>query len=129
MFVKISAGPSVFEKYLQIGPKPSKNPKKSPKNFQTPQEPLSFAPKPSNHSKDPRITPEPPKKIVLPLQVSKAPFYVILVPKFSEFITLSILAFIHNKLVAALYLFVYYMLCVWKFRAKAAVRRFLGASL
>jgi hypothetical protein len=28
MFVKIATWPSVSEKYLQIGPKPSKNPKK-----------------------------------------------------------------------------------------------------
>jgi hypothetical protein len=35
---------------------------------------------------------------------------MILAPKFSEFIALSILAFIHYKLFVALYLFVYYVL-------------------
>jgi hypothetical protein len=54
---------------------------------------------------------------------------MILAPKFSEFIALSILAFIHNILFAALYLFVYCVLCVMKFRAGAAIQGFLGASL
>jgi small basic protein len=47
---------------------------------------------------------------------------MILAPKFSEFIALSILAFIHNKLVTALYLLVYCVLCVRKFHAGAAIR-------
>jgi hypothetical protein len=38
--------------------------------------------------------------------LSKAPFHMILALKFSEFIILSILAFIHNKLFSALYFFV-----------------------
>jgi hypothetical protein len=54
---------------------------------------------------------------------------VILAPKFSKFIALSILAFIHNKLVAALYLHVYCVLCIRKLRARAVVRGFPGASL
>jgi hypothetical protein len=33
-------------------------------------------------------------------------------PKFSEFIVLSILAFIHNKLVVAWYLFAYWVLAL-----------------
>jgi hypothetical protein len=53
---------------------------------------------------------------------------VILAPKFSEFTALSILAFIHNKLFAALYLFVYCVLCIRKFCAGAAVRGFPGVS-
>jgi hypothetical protein len=54
---------------------------------------------------------------------------MILAPKFLEFISLSIPAFIHNKLVATLYLFVDCVLCVMKFHARAAVRGFLGGSL
>jgi hypothetical protein len=40
---------------------------------------------------------------------------MILAPKFSEFIALSILAFIQNKLFAALYLFVYCVLVLGNF--------------
>jgi hypothetical protein len=54
---------------------------------------------------------------------------MILAPKYSESIAPSILAFIHNTLFAALYLFVYCVLSVRKFCAGAAVRGFPGASL
>jgi hypothetical protein len=54
---------------------------------------------------------------------------MILVPKFSEFITLSILAFIHNRLFVALYSFVCCVLYIKKFHAGAAVRGFPGTSL
>jgi hypothetical protein len=54
---------------------------------------------------------------------------MILAPNFSEFISLSILALIHNKLFDSLYLFVYCVPCVRKFCARAAVQGFLGASL
>jgi hypothetical protein len=45
MFVNILAGPSVSKKYLQIGPRPLKNPQKSPKKFPNSARALSFAPK------------------------------------------------------------------------------------
>jgi hypothetical protein len=106
------------------------------KIFQTLQEPLSFMSKPSNHSEIPQIPPEPHEKIVLPLKAfraisfdSKLRFFVILASKFSEFVTLSILAFIHNKLVATLYLLIYFVLCIRKFCARDTVQGFPGASL
>jgi hypothetical protein len=54
---------------------------------------------------------------------------MMLEPKLLEFIILSILAFIHNKFVAALYLLVYCVHLIRKFRARAAVQGFPGASL
>jgi hypothetical protein len=48
--------------------KHSKIQQKSLKNPQNSQEPLSFAPRPSNHTKNSRITTEPPKKTILPLK-------------------------------------------------------------
>jgi hypothetical protein len=56
-------------------------------------------------------------------------FSVILVPKFSEFITLSILAFIHNNFLLHCIYSGYCVLCVRKFQARAVVRGFLGASI
>jgi hypothetical protein len=52
-------------------------------------------------------------RLKLPKPISFDPelrFRMILAPKFLELITLSILAFIHNKLFAALYLFAYCVL-------------------
>jgi hypothetical protein len=128
MFVKILAGPSVSEKTSKI----DKNSWKMPNSARA----LSFAPKPSNHSKKSQNYPKTSWKDRFPLQASKAhilwskaPFSVIFVSKFSEFIALSIIAFIHNKLIAALYLFVFCVICVRKFHARAVVWGFLGASL
>jgi hypothetical protein len=55
--------------YILNHSKPSKISHKSLYNSQTPQEPLFFAPRPSNHSKNSRITPEPVEKTVLPLKL------------------------------------------------------------
>jgi hypothetical protein len=72
------------------------------KNHQNSQEPLSFVPRPSNHSTNSRIALEPHEKTNLPPKASKvhifwsrAPFHMIHAPKFKEFIALLILAFIH----------------------------------
>jgi hypothetical protein len=90
--------------YVLNPPKPSKFPLKPLKILKISQEPLSFAPRPSSHSKILETPPEPHEMTVLPLMISKvyifwsgAPFSVILVPKFSKFIALSFLTFIHNN--------------------------------
>jgi hypothetical protein len=97
-------GPSILKSNCEYDLNPSKIPQISLKNPQTAQEPLSFAPRPSNQSKNYRFATKPPAKTVLPLKASKAhifwsraPFHMILAPKFSEFIALSIPAFIHNN--------------------------------
>jgi hypothetical protein len=99
MFVKIPAGPSVFEKYLQIGPRPSKH----SKNPQNPQKISKFRKSPVFCTKDHPTTPknsrislETPKNTLLPQKASKAhifrsraPFRMILASNFLEFITIS----------------------------------------
>jgi hypothetical protein len=84
------------------------------KKSQTSQEPLSFAPRSSNHSKIKEKPQNTPEKTVLPLKASRAhifrsraPFSVILAPKFSEFLILSIHALIHNNcLFSCIYLYI-----------------------
>jgi hypothetical protein len=105
MFGKITARPSVSEKYLRLGPSHSKYPKNNQKNFHTSQEPYPLR-------KDPPTTPKisekpwnPPKKTILPLKASKAHIFttvtlisVILEPKFSESLPLSSYTFINTCL-------------------------------
>jgi hypothetical protein len=68
-FVKYYRNPSISEKYLQIGPKPlhplQKIPQKFPKYHQILQEPCLLCHRPSNHSKNPRNSSEPPEKTIL----------------------------------------------------------------
>jgi hypothetical protein len=68
-FVKYYRKPSISEKYLQIGPKPlhplQKIPQKFPKYHQILQEPCLLCHRPSNDSKNPRNSSEPPEKTIL----------------------------------------------------------------
>jgi hypothetical protein len=136
---KFTAEPSVSKKYLHLGPSYSKHPENSPKipkkfpNFAKAPVFCAKPLQPLQNSRKPQNTPE---KTVLPLKAfiahifrSKALFSVILTLRFIAFTILSILAFIHNKLLAALYLFVYCVLCVRKLRAEATVCGFPRASL
>jgi hypothetical protein len=124
--VNYTAGPPVSEKYLHIVPKPLQKSTKISENSQISQEPLYFAPRPSNHSTNSRTSLEPPKKTMLPLKAyrahifwSKASFFVILAPNSHNS---SLFILMHSYITIVCCIVIICLLCALCYKSSCQIR-------